>query len=122
MNLLAKSCFAPGLISLMSNLIASTGDVEEEHYEEDWLRDYSQGRGFEIYWVSLHELFEGRTFQEIVQIVYQETKAIAIALEIENKSAPIIKLNPCSYWIWNIGITKYYIYLICEDKSEADII
>jgi len=26
MNLLAKSCFAPGLISLISNLIASAGE------------------------------------------------------------------------------------------------
>ena len=30
MNLLAKSCFAPGLISMVSNLIASAGDIESE--------------------------------------------------------------------------------------------
>jgi hypothetical protein len=42
MNLLAKSCFAPGLISMMSNLIASTGaTAEEENFDEDWLRDYA---------------------------------------------------------------------------------
>jgi acetyl-CoA C-acetyltransferase/potassium large conductance calcium-activated channel subfamily M alpha protein 1 len=28
MNLLAKSCFAPGLIAMISNLIASAGDIE----------------------------------------------------------------------------------------------
>jgi len=31
MNLLAKSCFAPGLISLISNLIASSGDGDTEY-------------------------------------------------------------------------------------------
>jgi acetyl-CoA C-acetyltransferase/potassium large conductance calcium-activated channel subfamily M alpha protein 1 len=29
MNLLAKSCFAPGLISMISNLFASAGDAQE---------------------------------------------------------------------------------------------
>jgi len=41
MNLLAKSCFAPGLISIMTNLIASTGTVDEEQFEEDWIKDYA---------------------------------------------------------------------------------
>jgi len=30
MNLLAKSCFAPGLISLMTNLISSAGNIDED--------------------------------------------------------------------------------------------
>jgi hypothetical protein len=29
MNLLAKSCFAPGIISFLSNLITSMGDGDE---------------------------------------------------------------------------------------------
>jgi hypothetical protein len=60
MNLLAKSCFAPGLISLMTNLIASTGEVDEDQFEEDWIKDYATGRGHEIYRVPLHILFEGK--------------------------------------------------------------
>ena len=62
MNLLAKSCFAPGLISIMSNLIASTGTVDEEMFEEDWIKDYAQGWEHEIYRVPLNVLFEGKTF------------------------------------------------------------
>jgi hypothetical protein len=48
MNLLAKSCFAPGLISLISNLIASSGDGDAE-YDSDWIQDYAEGMGNEIY-------------------------------------------------------------------------
>ena len=36
MSLLAKSCFAPGIISFVSNLIASSEDAEDEN-EEEWL-------------------------------------------------------------------------------------
>ena len=36
MNLLAKSCFAPGLIALISNLISSMSEPDEK-FEETWL-------------------------------------------------------------------------------------
>ena len=48
MSLLAKSCFAPGIISFVSNLIMSTEDVEDEN-EEAWLQEYKEGMGHEIY-------------------------------------------------------------------------
>lgn len=102
MNLLAKSCFAPGLISIMTNLIASTGTVDEEQFEEDWIKDYAQGREHEIYRVPLHLLFEGKTFQEIVHIIYTEIRAITFALEIENNLNPIIVLNPSDYKVKNL--------------------
>ena len=42
MNLLAKSCFAPGLISMISNLIASSGEIDpKEIMEEDWFEEYT---------------------------------------------------------------------------------
>ena len=55
MNLLAKSCFAPGLICMMSNLIASTA-ADEDGIEEIWLKEYVQGTGFEIYRVKIEEI------------------------------------------------------------------
>ena len=39
MNLLAKSCFSPGIISMVSNLITSHGDQDIE-YTEDWMNEY----------------------------------------------------------------------------------
>ena len=48
MTLLAKSCFAPGLIAMISNLIASA-DAEEDKHEEPWLKEYVLGTGYEIY-------------------------------------------------------------------------
>ena len=48
MNLLAKSCFAPGLITMISNLISSAGECDEEE-ELIWLQEYNEGKGHEVY-------------------------------------------------------------------------
>jgi len=55
MNLLAKSCFAPGLIALISNLVSSVSEPEEE-FDENWLNEYTEGTGFEIYRVKIEEI------------------------------------------------------------------
>lgn len=55
MNLLAKSCFAPGLIALISNLVSSMSDPDEE-FEQIWLNEYVEGTGFEIYRVKIEEI------------------------------------------------------------------
>ena len=54
MNLLAKSCFAPGLIAMISNLVSSMSDPEEE-FEDEWLNQYVEGTGFEIYRVKIEK-------------------------------------------------------------------
>ena len=52
MNLLAKSCFAPGLISMISNLIASAGEVSPIN-DDIWMKEYMEGKGHEIYRVKI---------------------------------------------------------------------
>ena len=52
MNLLAKSCFCPGIISLLGNLITSAGESEEQ-MDSKWLAEYTNGMGHEIYRTSL---------------------------------------------------------------------
>jgi hypothetical protein len=38
MNLLAKSCFCPGIITLIGNLITSASDVDDEFIDDKWLK------------------------------------------------------------------------------------
>ena len=38
MNLLAKSCLSPGIISLIENLIKSAGDLDLEIIKFNWLK------------------------------------------------------------------------------------
>ena len=57
MNLLAKSCFAPGLISCLSNLSASatTAGLNLDGLGKEWLMEYANGMGHEIYRVTIQE-------------------------------------------------------------------
>jgi len=87
MNLLAKSCFAPGLISCMSNLFASAGAVDIDSFSKEWLKEYANGMGHEIYRVQIqeNEFYSPRplTFKKIAEICYTEYSAVIFALEIE---------------------------------------
>jgi hypothetical protein len=56
MNLLAKSCFAPGLISLISNLFSSAGEIDTDEFDEDWCKEYAEGMGHEVYRIGISEI------------------------------------------------------------------
>lgn len=53
MNLLAKSCFAPGLIAMVSNLITSGGDIDKDINSSEWFDEYADGMEMEIYAVTI---------------------------------------------------------------------
>ena len=119
MNMLAKSCFAPGIIALLSNL-TSSGDMDSSQFEKDWLKDYSEGLGFEIYRANLHHNFEGFMFRDIVKIIYKEYKSIVFALGIESQGKSVVVLNPSKFECNDFTKNKYYIFMIWEDASIAE--
>lgn len=84
MNLLAKSCFAPGLIAMISNLIQSAGDIDMAINEEEWFKEYAEGMGHEIYRmpISSEDYPNNITFKKIAEIAYSEYSAVVFALEI----------------------------------------
>lgn len=89
MALLAKSCFAPGIISFISNLIMSSGeddDIEggsnESSEEEPWVAEYIEGMDHEIYRCRLSPMVQGRYFSELVRLIYKKLRAIVFAIEV----------------------------------------
>lgn len=84
MNLLAKSCFAPGLIALISNLVSSASEPEED-FDEVWLNEYTEGTGFEIYRVKIEEIdfLSCLTFSQVAAIAHQCFGCVVFALEVE---------------------------------------
>lgn len=131
MSLLAKSCIAPGIMSLITNLVMSSSKPEGEM--SDWLRDYSEGRTHEMYRTVLHESYRRNTFKEIASDIYSEYQAIAFGLEVEIHKNSLVMLNPNDLSVDGfyqdleaIGIITNrdkipaYIYIICSDKSVAD--
>jgi len=100
MNLIAKSCFSTGLICLISNLIASSS--RKTDMEDDWLDEYQEGMGHEIYRVQLSDKMENRYFSDIARTVYLKEKAIVFAIELKCNGKTIIRLNPSDFIINNI--------------------
>lgn len=102
MNLLAKSCFCPGIISLLRNLIVSAGEIECENYSKEWMKEYADGMGHEIYRTDLSYKFEGKSFSDIASIIYDEYKGILFAIEFDLEGHTVININPGNYLIYNI--------------------
>jgi hypothetical protein len=71
MNLIAKSCFCPGLISLLSNLIKSFEDNQNSLFVDQWLSEYKVGLEHEIYRVELNNNFAGFKFITMAGLVYE---------------------------------------------------
>lgn len=126
MNLLAKSCFAPGLIALVSNLIASAGDIEPFD-DSEWLRQYVTGKGHEIYRVEIDKKKypDNLKFSLLSEISYSEYSAIVFALEIQSKLNPeksVIRMAPAQFVFSKADddFFDFHLYIICEDGSIAD--
>ncbi|MEL6802218.1 MAG: hypothetical protein AAFO91_00355 [Bacteroidota bacterium] len=71
MNLIAKSCFCPGLISLLSNLIKSVDNDQLGANQKEWVNEYLTGLEHEMYRVELNEKFYGQDFTEISVAIYE---------------------------------------------------
>lgn len=66
---MSKSCFSPGIINFISNLISTTGDPDD--LDETWLKQYASGMGHEIYRMKLSNRVNNKTFSEIAGMVYK---------------------------------------------------
>ncbi|EAR83473.2 cation channel family protein (macronuclear) [Tetrahymena thermophila SB210] len=120
MNLLAKSCFCPGIISLIGNLIQSTSAEVTDNEPTKWIREYKNGLGHEMYRTTLSVTFSGQTFSTIAAKVYEKFQAILLGMEIDIEGQTVIRLNPGSYIVRNTPENNVHVYIICEDKNVAD--
>ena len=95
MNILSKSCITPGIMTLVTNLVLTSSEAGDA-VDDKWIKEYSEGRGHEIYRIQLKEYYHQFTFIEIVQNIYNEGQVICFALELEVDGVSILKLNPGS--------------------------
>ena len=99
MNLLSKSCVTPGIISLISNLVISSGEKNEKIFKKQlqWLKEYKEGQEYEIYkYKNIQGDLLFYSFRHLTLEIYNRYHAISIALEINYHGGTIVKLNPQS--------------------------
>lgn len=130
-SLMAKSCLCPGLVTLISNIIQSSGDPPDELVARgqsnwDWLLEYWQGKTFEIYREEIPYRFAGKQFCSIANDIYKEDGLLLFALEIvvNNKQGGIM-LNPGDYRLprppsYSNDKYTYYGYFIAGSKDETE--
>ena len=120
MSLLAKSCLCPGLITVICNLITSSGEPpEKEELQADWLYEYWKGQGFEIYKTQLPVYFYKKPFSQVVMTIYRKFGAILFGIEIVEGEDSQIFLNPGNFIIPD-NLDKVLGYIISPDKGVAD--
>lgn len=117
MNLLAKSCFCPGIISLCCNLIISSGTRGPSRHL--WVNEYVEGMGHEIYRVPLGTQLEGESFSTLVKQAYQDYRLVVIGLDLRVNHEVYLLLNPGG--AFEVDVTRYdvHAYVISTDLSEA---
>ena len=68
-----------------------------------WLEQYVEGMGHEIYRIKLSDMMENRTFADISGLVYKQNRSIVFAIEIKTNGKTIIRLNPSDFIVNSIN-------------------
>jgi len=130
LQLLAKSCISPGIITIIWSLITSntpsinlkqskeeskkkelTHKSIKKSEEDEWMKNYLSGMDFELYRVPLNQkLFAGYKFKDVVMILFQKLQLILISLEVKIGDQIKVFVNPSEYVFEPIDHHGYVIH------------
>ena len=120
MNLLSKSIMAPGIITLIGNLVISNPfKLDYFKNEKEWLREYAEGQQYKIFKICIEGKLLNYTFQKLAMEIYNKFHSVLIALEINFKNSSVIKLNPISNETINDVINSVF-YFSNREKTDLD--
>jgi hypothetical protein len=138
LQLLAKSCISPGIITIIWSLITSNTpslslkDKKEDkknknkeseknrhsglRKDSDWLENYLSGMDYELYRVPLKQKdYGGLKFKDVVMILYQKLHLILVALEVKVGEQLKVFVNPSEYVFEPID---HHGYVINHDNPD----
>ena len=120
MSMLGQSALCPGFSTLIGNLIQSSDSVPpEDASSEMWQYEYCHGCGYEFYRTPLSKSFEGRTFREVVDIIYTKFECVAFALEvIDTDNKRKIAVAPVDLIVGE----RSRVYVLAPDSEVASMI
>jgi hypothetical protein len=140
LQLLAKSCISPGIITIIWSLITSNTpsiqikEKKEEKTnknplhppppkkteEEEWMVNYLSGMDFELYRVPLKQKkYAGFKFKDVVMILFQKLHIILIALEVKIGDQLKVFVNPSEYVFEPID---HHGYVIHRENPDYNLI
>jgi hypothetical protein len=84
LHLLAKSCIIPGFCTLISNITRSVeSDVPRD--ADEWIKEYADGSGYEIYRTALSPHFKKMRFNECALEIFNKFGLTLFAIEIQDR-------------------------------------
>jgi hypothetical protein len=103
---------------------STSSDRADNQNSKDWIQEYMNGCGWEIYTTSLSKVFVGAKFCELSYALYDKVGVVLFALQItdkENGGASKVLLNPANFIIPDGD--KYLIeaFVIAQNQQSSDL-
>lgn len=143
MGMMAKALLYPGATTLLMNLVTSFADDDDEEEDDDerveftsgsgkqisasskdWIKEYKNGCGWEIYTTRLSKLFVGSKFCELSYALYEKKGVVLFALQItdlKQGGSPRLVLNPAEYIIPDPNEFQVDAFVIAQNKADSDL-
>ncbi|KAK6167603.1 hypothetical protein SNE40_021590 [Patella caerulea] len=121
--LLANNCLYPGLSTLVSLLVHTSGGQEAELATEQWQQLYGRHSGNEIYHIQLikssfFSRYEGKKFTEASSDAHQRFGVALMAILDTQIPEPRLQLNPGPNYIMKGSDYCFYMSVTKEEYSE----
>lgn len=95
LGFLAQNCLAPGFSTLLANLFTMRTYRKSDNGGANWLNDYMEGAGMEMYTELLSPSFDGMSFAAAAEVCFIKLRLLLIAIHgKENNEGKSISINP----------------------------
>jgi len=121
LQLIAKSCVCPGIITVITSLITSgvpsTANEDISQWQTSWSLSYLLGMQHEFYRIRIDgNRFGGYRYSDICRALYAAYSIIVVAIEVIINNERKVFVHPSNYVL---SPETYYLYVI--DKQLPDI-
>uniref|UniRef100_A0A5K3FHY8 BK_channel_a domain-containing protein n=1 Tax=Mesocestoides corti TaxID=53468 RepID=A0A5K3FHY8_MESCO len=94
LGFLAQNCLAPGFSTLLANLFTMRTYRKSEYQGVNWLNDYMEGAGMEMYTEQFSPSFEKMNFTEAAELCFSRLRLLLIAIQYKGGMEMHIAINP----------------------------
>lgn len=94
LGFLAQNCLAPGFSTFLANLFTMRTYRKSDSNGVNWLNDYMEGAGMEMYTEQLSPSFHQMTFAAAVELCFSRLRLLLIAIQSNDNMETRITINP----------------------------
>lgn len=119
LGFLAQNCLAPGFSTLLANLFTMRTYRKSESQGVNWLNDYMEGAGMEMYTEQFSPSFEKMTFAAAAELCFSRLRLLLIAVQCKGSLETHIVINPNSSTKITANTQGFFIAQSAEEAKRA---